>query len=188
MIPQVTLLEDIADWRTKSNILGDSVDDIALLETTNKSSLVHAINELKDTYFASIPSLRATITNGEILNGDCTVVSNVTNFMMAKVPCDLDDLISHGNAGTALTLDCCAHDTHVFTCDQSTLTLSLSNFDVGRTIKLIVVGGSTCTITYPVGTKFIDGIPPVLSVNTTVLVAQKLINSIHVFIQGTDLS
>lgn len=186
MIPQVTLLEDIADWRTDCNILCDSINDLELLETSTKATLVSSINEVKDSFNVLVIATDGIIVEGEALKDDAENILARSTELAASVPCDFDDLVDHGNAGTSLTIDCCAHDTHVFNCDQSTLTLSFSNFISGRTIKLVISNGLSCTITYPVNVKFIGGTAPTLSSNQTRLVVQKLTTDIHVFIEGTN--
>lgn len=72
----------------------------------------------------------------------------------------VDRLIDHGNAGTSITMDAAAYDTHTLTCDQSTLTIAFSNMLVGRTVTLILTNPGSCSITWPTGITWPGGVEP----------------------------
>jgi len=90
-------------------------------------------------------------------------VGSVTGNWYKLTAVGIDCQNDHGNAGTALTINCHPFDTHTFTCDQTTLTITASNFNVGRNVTLIITNGGGCTITWPSGTKWPYGQAPSLS-------------------------
>lgn len=96
----------------------------------------------------------------------------------------LDKLVNYGNAGTSLTLDSSIYDTHLFTCDQSTLTLTTSNFAIGRTISLVITNGGSSTITWPTGTQWPGGTAPSLSASGTDRIVLQRISSTVIHAQA----
>jgi hypothetical protein len=97
-----------------------------------------------------------------------------------------DKLHSIGNAGTSLSLAPLTYDTFVFTCDQATLTLTVTSLAIGRTINLVITGADNCTITWPSGTKWPNGIAPTFSSGTDRVVMQRVDGStIHASSAGS---
>jgi len=87
-------------------------------------------------------------------------VGSVTGNWAKITALGIDSLKAHGNAGTALTIDCRAYDCHTFTCDQATLTITATNFRIGRNVTLVIINGGNCVITWPTGTKWPYGNEP----------------------------
>lgn len=172
--PQVTLLDNIEYWREETQTLHDSIDDLGLLDTVDKSSVVDSINEVNNGFIA-LENIARTTRNSA--NDLAVVVQNSktsTNELQSKILFDIDDIEDHGNAGLSLTIDASIHDVHMFNCDQSTLTLTINNFENGRVLKLIILNGDVCDITYPVDSQFEGGIPPILLNTETLVHAQKI--------------
>lgn len=180
--PQVTLLDTIESWREETQTLHDSIDDLGLLDTVDKSSVVDSINEVNDGFIVLENIARTTRNSANEL---AVVVQNsktTTNELQSKILFDLDDIEDHGNAGLSLTIDASIHDVHMFNCDQSTLSLTINNFENGRFIKLIITNGDACTITYPDITKLSGDITPILNDKETVVFVQKVTAaSLHLF-------
>jgi hypothetical protein len=112
-------------------------------------------------------------------------VGSVTGNWYKITAVGIDSLHAHGNAGTAITLDCHAFDTHTFTCDQATLTITANNFNIGRNVTLVITGGDNCTFTWPTGAKWPYGQVPTLSSGVDRVQMQKIgASDIHFSLAG----
>lgn len=116
-------------------------------------------------------TISSTNTRSAVLELD-TDLSSLSS-LVSGLP-KVDSLNNIGNAGTSKTLDTVTYDTFVFTCDQATLDLSSTSISTGRTVTLIITGGSTCTITWPTGMNWPGGSEPSLSAGTDRIVMQKV--------------
>jgi hypothetical protein len=102
-----------------------------------------------------------------------------------RTPLETPNLVSLGNAGASLALDCATYDTHLFTCDQATLTLTFTSLSIGYTIAAIITGGDNCVITWPTEVDWPAGIAPGLSSGTDRVVFQKITSGIiHAALAG----
>ena len=73
---------------------------------------------------------------------------------------DAPSLIDHSYAGLSLDLDCASYDTHLFSCDQATLTLTITSLAVGGSISLVIEGADDCVITWPTEVTWEGGAEP----------------------------
>jgi hypothetical protein len=100
--------------------------------------------------------------------------SGAGQWNVIRTPLEVPNLVSIGNAGTTLALDCVTYDTHLFTCDQSLLEITFTGLSTGYTVALIITAGDTSTITWPADVQWPGGTEPVLSSGTDRVVIQRI--------------
>jgi len=114
---------------------------------------------------------------GTAVTGVNPITDTATSWV--RVGGATDNLVDIGNAGTSQTLNCIFYDTFTMTCDQSTLTLAVSNLRVGRSINLVLTGADNCAITWPSGTWWPDGgLEPVFTSGVDRVVMQRMSSTV----------
>ncbi len=106
-------------------------------------------------------------------------------WKLIQSPLAEQHLVDRGFAETAITLDCASYDTHIFSCNQSTLTITLSGLVTGQTIALVIAAADDCTITWPAAVKWPAGSAPIFTSGTDRVTLQQVASDeIHAAISG----
>lgn len=176
-------------WRLKINEVSDKIGDLLYLETTEKSTLVGAINEL-NTLITDIELLyngiQATVDDLEL---DIADIEEDIVTLDVKIPYPKDKLYNYGTpiSGSTIELLSTLYDSHYITCPVGSLTINMTDLPVGRSVILILKGASTCTLTFPGILEFEGSIEPTYSANEDRLLIQKISASkIHAVVQGLN--
>lgn len=173
--------ESFDDWRVKTNLISSNAGDLGLLNTTVKTSIINAVNELntRSTDIGTLASLNTSYTSDLVgainevnTNADQNTTDTATNTssigtinskITARIPFVHDSIKSLANAGSGQVLDTETYDSFYFTVNFSPLVITELNMAVGRKVNLVLVNGTSATITWPVGTIWNAGTPGVLT-------------------------
>lgn len=180
----VSTIAGARSWETRATI--DQLNlkaDQADLDTTNGTitSLTGVVDTKADQ--TDLDNTDAAVAT----KAPQTELDALETLVDVRVPSPIDTIHVIGNAGSSLDLVSLSYDTFTFTCDQSTLTLTVADFPTGKTITVIpTMGGTGRSITWPTGTKWPEGTAPDLSDAGTYRVVMQKIDgtTIHASLAG----